>query len=341
VEEISTKTLKTFTTEPKFRRFLKRGAFISLNRALEFMKHLWDLRLKDVSYDTLEFEFINYFGSNDKRTVERYLGRVERIDVSTGLSKVVRMNRQSGKIAQFEYLNERRLPAKKGLLEILGYITRYKEGKETRFRINHEAMPYYTVQTTLKEHEPQEAANNLQELERESSEASKEDLRVCSIPQSPSLLEVEGVRGKGNGENPILAKAVRGESVSPMGFSPNKEEGGESREGGKEKKEEAIDSTHTNQSRVKVNANFPSTHGKPELKCSLTEEEIAILTAKPLDSEPDRAHVEWKIKPKPLIHKPKKCVECGKLDVSNPYRVLCPLGYGMRSQTDTCVLEGI
>ena len=230
MEEISTKTLKTFTTEPKFRRFLKRGAFISLNRALEFMKHLWDLRLKDVSYETLEFEFINYFGSNDKRTVERYLGRVERIDVSTGLSKVVKMNRQSGKIAQFEYLHERRLPAKKGLLEILGYITRYKEGKETRFRINHETMPYYTVQTTLTEQEPQEAANNLQE-----PEASKEDLRVCSIPQSPSLLEVEGVKGKGNGENPIHAKHVRGENVSPMGLSPNKE-GGESREGEKKRK---------------------------------------------------------------------------------------------------------
>ena len=183
---------KAFTTEPKFRRFLKRGAFISQNRAVMFMEHLWELKLKDASYETLEFEFIRFFGTNDKRTVERYIGRPEKVDVSTGQSKIVRLNRQSGKIAQFDYLNERRLPAKKGLLEILGHITRYKVSNETRFRINHEVMPYYTVQTTLTEHEPQETAYSLQEL-KESSEVSKEDLRVCSIPQSPSLKEVEGV----------------------------------------------------------------------------------------------------------------------------------------------------
>jgi len=294
-EELNTFTLKSFTTEPKFRRFLKRGAFISLNRAIEFMKHLWDLKLKNVSYETLEFEFIQFFGSNDKRTVERYLGRPERIHRDMGLSKVVRLNRQSGKTAQFEYFNERRLPAKKGLLEILGYITRYKQGNETRFRINHEVMEYYTVQTTLTEQEPQETetAYSLQEL-KESSEVSKEDLRVCSIPQSPSLKEVEGVRGKGIGENPILAKAVRGESVSPMGLSPTNKEGGDIEGGDKKEKKEVIDSTHTNQSRVKVNADFPSIHGKLELKCSLTEEEMAILTAKPLDSEPDRAKIKWR-----------------------------------------------
>jgi len=272
-EELNTSTLKSFTTEPKFRRFLKRGAFISLNRAIEFMKHLWDLKLKNVSYETLEFEFISYFGSNDKRTVERYLGRPERIQRDVGLSKVVRMNRQSGKIAQFEYMNERRIAAKKGLLEILGYITRIKEGRETRFRINHEAMPYYTVQTVLQE--------------QEEREVSKEDLRVCSLYEET--------------------------------HSQINDKGGESREGGKEKKEEVIDSTHTNQTSVKVNADFPSIHGKLELKCSLTEEEMAILTAKPT---------------------PKRCVDCGRIDASNPYRVLCPKGLGMRSRSDVCVIEG-
>jgi hypothetical protein len=304
-EELNTFTLKSFTTEPKFRRFLKRGAFISLNRALEFMKHLWDLKLKNVSYETLEFEFIQFFGSNDKRTVERYLGRPERIQRDMGLSKVVRMNRQSGKIAQFEYMNERRIPEKKGLLEILGYITRIKEGKETRFRINHEAMPYYTVQTSLQEHEPQETANLQQERERE-GEDSKEDLRVCNLCINPSLnCEAKGEWGK----LPIVENNIE--------VSPETERGDMG--GDKKEEEEVIDSTHTNQTSVKVNANFPSIHGKLELKCSLTEEEMAILTVKPT---------------------PKKCVDCGRINASNPYSVLCPKGLGMRSRSDVCVLEG-
>jgi len=229
-EELNTFTLKSFTTEPKFRRFLKRGAFISLNRALEFMKHLWELKLKNVSYETLEFEFIQFFGSNDKRTVERYLGRPERIERDMGLTKVVRMNRQSGKTAQFEYFNERRIPAKKGLLEILGYITRIKEGKETRFRINHEAMPYYTVQTTL------------QERERE-GEDSKEDLRVCSLyEETHSQINYEP-----KAEALEEEVSVGETEVSPRTERPQRnDKGGENREGGTQKKEEeVIDSTHT------------------------------------------------------------------------------------------------
>jgi hypothetical protein len=297
-EELNTFTLKSFTTEPKFRRFLKRGAFISLNRALEFMKHLWELKLKNVSYETLEFEFIQFFGSNDKRTVERYLGRPERIQRDMGLSKVVRMNRQSGKTAQFEYFNERRIPAKKGLLEILGYITRIKEGKETRFRINHEAMPYYTVQTTLQEQE-------------------REDLRVCSLYEETHSQINHEPKAEALEEEVSVGET----SVSPRTERPQRnDKGEENREGGTEKKEEeVIDSTHTNQSRVKVNADFPSIHGKVELKCSLTEEEMAILTAKPT---------------------PKKCVDCGRINASNPYSVLCPKGLGMRSRSDVCVLEG-
>jgi hypothetical protein len=51
----------------------------------------------------------------------------------------------------------------------------------------------------------------------------------------------------------------------------------------------------------------------------LTEEELAILTAKP---------------------SVKKCVDCGRINASNPYRVLCRKGLGMRSRSDVCVLEG-
>jgi len=38
--------------------------------------------------------------------------------------------------------------------------------------------------------------------------------------------------------------------------------------------------------------------------------------------------------------KHKKCLECGKTDPSNPYRVWCPQGMGERTRQDTCILEG-
>jgi len=255
--EIDNYKFKSFTTEPKFRRFLKRGAFISLNRALEFMAHLWEVGLKKCSYETLEWEFIQYFGSNDKRTIERYLGRPEKIERHMGLSKVVRMNRQSGKVAQFEYMNERKLPAKKGLLEILGYISKVKEDSEWRYIIHHERMPYYTVQTTLTEPETeaQETANILQEFEG-SSEDSKEDLRVCSLyAQAHSQKERENERG-------------------------------ENIEGGEKRREEVIDCTHTNQLSESEHIRYAS--------ICLTPEEEAMLTAKPLDSQPDKAQIKWR-----------------------------------------------
>jgi hypothetical protein len=36
---------------------------------------------------------------------------------------------------------------------------------------------------------------------------------------------------------------------------------------------------------------------------------------------------------------PKKCIDCGRIDPSNPYRVWCPKGKGERSRQDTCVLQ--
>jgi hypothetical protein len=209
------------------------------------------------------------------------------------------MNRQSGKTAQFEYFNERRIPAKKGLLEILGYITRIKEGKETRFRINHEAMPYYTVQTTLQE--------------QEERQVSKEDLRVCSLyEETHSQINYEP-----NAEALEEEVSVGETEVSPRTERPQRnDKGGENREGGTEKKEEeVIDSTHTNQS-----SESESIPDMPKYaSICLTPEEQAILTAKPT---------------------PKKCVDCGRIDAANPYRVLCPKGMGMRSRSDVCVYGG-
>ena len=243
---MSVSSLKAFTTEPKTRRHTKTLS-ISIERCYTFMEHLWELNLKDCSYQTLEFEFIQCFGTNEPRTIKRYLGIPEQVVKSQGSTKMIRMNRQSGKVAVFEYYNEKRIPAKKGLMEILGLITRYKQGNETRFKINHETMPYYTHQTTLNEHH--QAENNQESKEsQEALETIKEDLRVCSLyTPTHSLKEPEGVRGKGLGENPMFCEANRGESVSPMGFSPTNKEGGEI-EGGEntEKKKNPIESTHTN-----------------------------------------------------------------------------------------------
>ena len=35
-----------------------------------------------------------------------------------------------------------------------------------------------------------------------------------------------------------------------------------------------------------------------------------------------------------------RCVDCGTIDKSNPYRVWCPKGMGERTRQDVCVLEG-
>lgn len=75
----------------------------------------------------------------------------------------------------------------------------------------------------------------------------------------------------------------------------------------------------------------------------LTEEETAILHAKPLDSEPDRGKIgkiKWGTKPFKPKFEPKLCVNCGLIDSSNPYRILCPNGKGLRNRNEACIMEG-
>lgn len=139
---------KTFSTEPKFRRHVRPGC-ISRDRAMAFMEFLFENGFRGkISYEALRLQFILFFGTNDSRTVERYIGRSERVERYGGDVKVVRMNRMSGKVAHFQYFNERRLSSRKGLMEILGYISILKEGSVI---LHHEGMPYYTCQTSLEE----------------------------------------------------------------------------------------------------------------------------------------------------------------------------------------------
>jgi hypothetical protein len=171
-------TQKTFTTEPKIPK--KRGNWRSIENGKAFMYELFRKNLRKCSYHTLVFEFVNFFGTNDTRTVERYLGRPEQVERHTASTKVVRMNRMSGKVAVFDYFNERRLPAKKGLLDIQGWILKLKDGT---ILINHEVMSYYTKQTSLQEAESPHK-------NEESRDVSKAKMCVSSLLGGEDKLEV-------------------------------------------------------------------------------------------------------------------------------------------------------
>lgn len=231
----------TFTTQPKTRRHLTRGAFISGTRAADFMQRLWEVRLKkSCSYETLKWEFVSYFGTNDTRTVERYLGRPEQTIRSRG-SSCVRTNRTSGKVAFFDYSNSRKTCKKPGLLESLGYITlkpeekiaeqgSYKLTQKTGNWIavlHHERMSYFTEQTTL------EPTNPLQESE-ESSELSKDEMCVSSTSEG-NCNETISPRERIGGET-VWEVSPRVETVERTLSEEIKKE------------EEVIESTHTNQS---------------------------------------------------------------------------------------------
>jgi len=160
---------KSFTTKPKTRRH---GNFISGDRCRVFMEHCWEKGLrKRASYDTLEFEFIHCFETNDSRTIHKYIGRQGKV-VNYHASNMVRINRTSGKVAQFNYRTTRRISRKQGLLETLGYISYCEKGY---YHFNHELLPYYTEQISL-EVSPQPP---LQEVNSECSDVFIDDLRVC------------------------------------------------------------------------------------------------------------------------------------------------------------------
>ena len=139
---------KIFTTAPKTRRHPKTS--ISGNRLRAWMMELWEKRLRSCSYETLRWEFIRHFETNDKRVIEKYIGRPEQIVRSSG-STLVRLNRNSGSVAQFDYHNKRRLEARRGLGQLLGYMSMDENGKVT---LHHERLPYYTEQTTLLDPHP-------------------------------------------------------------------------------------------------------------------------------------------------------------------------------------------
>lgn len=166
-----------FTTEPKTRRHVKKAA--SGKKAKAFMFSLFKKGLRELSYDTLKFEFINFFETNDPRVIEKYIGRPEETVFSSG-SSLVRVNRTSGKIAEFQYMNRRRLATKKGLMEVLGYLTMNK--KTGRVTLHHERFSYSTWQSTLLESMNPKPRNPFTRIFDEVvGECSKDDLCVLPI----------------------------------------------------------------------------------------------------------------------------------------------------------------
>lgn len=133
---------RPFSTSPKIRRHKKHC--ISLTRLKRFMHHLFKQHLTECSYDTLQYEFIQHFGTNEPRVIARYIGKAEKIVRYPG-ADVVRIKDQST-VAQFHYTNTRRVKAEKGLIEILGYATQEVKG---RYTLHHELFSYSYAQETL------------------------------------------------------------------------------------------------------------------------------------------------------------------------------------------------
>jgi len=135
---------RPFTTEPKRGRRKPNKTSVSLERAKLFMEHLWSKGLKECSYETLEFEFIQCFGTNEQRVIEKYIGRPART-IHYGSTSVYRVNKVNGKVAVFEYQNVRKVQSKRGLLEAWGFVSKNGE----RYVLHHELFRYGWEQKSI------------------------------------------------------------------------------------------------------------------------------------------------------------------------------------------------
>lgn len=153
------------------------------------MRYLWDQGLrKTCGYTTLEFEFTRFTGTNDPRTVTRYIGRPPQKKETSGIAEAHRQNVKSANVALYRYRNTLRLMRKIGLMEKLGLITFYEhkmyKQKEWRVILHHETQPYFTEQQHLP---PAPPHSNIDEC----GECSKD--AVCVLP----LLEKHKALPKG------------------------------------------------------------------------------------------------------------------------------------------------
>jgi len=147
--------------------------------------------------------------------VEKYIGRPEQIVRSSG-STLVRLNRNSGNVAQFDYHNRRKVEARRGLGQLLGYMSMDENGKVT---LHHERLPYHTEQTTLLDPHPP------------------------LIPPSRVFDEGIGERGRYSKDGEIRKPSIDNLCVYPIGSQgtyPSQSE----RIGRNREEREVIESTH-------------------------------------------------------------------------------------------------
>lgn len=184
-----------FTTEPKTRKRVKQ--FPSGTNCKAFLRYLWDRGLrKTCSYTTLKFEFIQFFKTNDTRTVTRYIGRPPQKKETSGIAEIHRQNLGSCNVALFRYRNTLRLMRKIGLMETLGLITffekpMYKQ-KEWRVYLHHETQPYFTEQQQLP---PTPPHSNIDEC----LECSKDNVCVLTLPRENRTIP-KGLKCDSKGE---------------------------------------------------------------------------------------------------------------------------------------------
>ena len=257
-----------------------------MNRLHDFLEILYKKHLLHCRYDVLREEAEHFFQTSDPRTIESYIGRPANIKRYSGLN-IVRLNRQTGETAKFDYMNERKIPVQKGLGQRYGYITIQKPTSPVEAElwiIHHELMNYFSEQSIL---EPvSESANLLPERERLDVElVSKDSLFVCLIDDRDNPKEVV--------EHPLARSLQRDANMST-----ETDIDGEKRERAIEDTNKYVQvSNNTNLLEInktqKINKNI-ELENNAKLMLELIPEAETLLHAKPSE-EPDKAQIRWSI----------------------------------------------
>ncbi|MEM2995448.1 MAG: hypothetical protein QXI91_05495 [Candidatus Bathyarchaeia archaeon] len=270
---------KAFTTERK------KPASLSLRRCLNFIyNRVLEGYRDEIPANVFELKFREEIGS-DRITFKKYLGSNKRVFLIDGM----------GKKHPFRGEHE------KGDFEKFGLLERIPNPRFPHETLAWKILPYFWIK--LKEVYPQRKIAEW--FSKQQYERVGEDENISLTHSSERSLQLTAVKEE---------VSVGETSVSPR---TERQQGNISLTERKETVE--TDSIETNLATTRDKQQTNNNSERDIFYGELTEEELAILTAKPM---------------------PKKCVDCGRIDASNPYRVLCPRGKGERSRFDFCVLEG-
>jgi len=191
IERSLTPIGKTFTT-PKIRR--KKTGHRSVRRVAHELVDSW-YPDTEVCYEAMELKLKTKFERFSRQTVLAYLGRLETRQVQR-IDQQIRY-RKSGTTTFKDHTFTRRLPRKKGYLELFGLATLFKNKKgEVLFRLHHQR------QSTLNEDSAQ-SGTPLQRVHEELNEESSPSKIFLSVIKD-SLRE---------GEEAVLEVSADGDGV--------------------------------------------------------------------------------------------------------------------------------